>query len=489
MLILDKKKIKEFTRRLGTAVRVYRFAFAALLIPLSIRAIPELLAGPYPIGYDTITSYVPAMLDWKSGNLSGFHPIIGGWLIVGLLGVAKILTNADPLIIIKVAGPLLYGLLGYSEYYLARNALHWSNQRSFSLVLVASVYFVLMRMSMDLLGNILAMSLLLIAIAKTDVSKIASSHRYSVAYSLLVWLVALTHLLVGTILIAILSLEAIRSRRYAPRILLCITPAILEVSVSLVGMQLLGVSLTQGNGPTVDSLYSSVFPVYAFLPLLPLAFVGYRRLSNSAVSSWLLICCVGLIATCSPASISHEVVQPDRWSFMMSLPLAIYAVQGIGVTLPSLGIRFSRLLSIGSLLVILLLGSSYLILPAQQAFPYYRFFSPTSMLQSTVPVQNSQDLANAIIWLSNNIPAGAVFMTPHPMYGWAREFFHARNVILDFSAETNLSGALAQTLAKGYTQIYTVWWINGLGWYGDQNVPLGFVTIHVDGEMAVYGFS
>lgn len=173
----------------------------------------------------------------------------------------------------------------------------------------------------------------------------------------------------------------------------------------------------------------------------------------------------------------------------MSLPLAIYAVQGIGVTLPSLGIRFSRFLSIGSLLVILLLGSSYLVLPAQQALPYYRFFSPTSMLQSTVPVQNSQDLANAIIWLSNNIPAGAVFMTPHPMYGWAREFFHARNVILDFSAETNLSGALAQTLAKGYTEIYTVWWINGLGWYGDPNVPLGFVTMHVDGEMAVYGFS
>ncbi len=40
----------------GLAGRVvsYRFAIAAFLIPLTIRAIPEIIAGPYPIEWDTV---------------------------------------------------------------------------------------------------------------------------------------------------------------------------------------------------------------------------------------------------------------------------------------------------------------------------------------------------------------------------------------------------------------------------------------------------
>src|SRR6266516_2376403 len=90
--------------------RKHKYMLAALIIPLTIRAIPEIVAGPYPIGYDTISSYVPAMLDWKSGDLSGFHPMIGGWLVVGLLGSAYLTTHVDPILIVKSAGPLLYGL-------------------------------------------------------------------------------------------------------------------------------------------------------------------------------------------------------------------------------------------------------------------------------------------------------------------------------------------------------------------------------------------
>ena len=48
---------------LGRVVRSYRFALAAFLIPLFIRAIPEILVGPYPVGCDTIALYVPDTLD------------------------------------------------------------------------------------------------------------------------------------------------------------------------------------------------------------------------------------------------------------------------------------------------------------------------------------------------------------------------------------------------------------------------------------------
>ena len=45
-----------------------RFGLAAFLIPLSVRAVPEILVGPYPVGWDTIAFYLPNTLDWATGK-------------------------------------------------------------------------------------------------------------------------------------------------------------------------------------------------------------------------------------------------------------------------------------------------------------------------------------------------------------------------------------------------------------------------------------
>ena len=51
------------------AVREHRFGLSALLIPLGIRAVPEIVVGPYPMGFDTMASYVPNTLDWAMGKI------------------------------------------------------------------------------------------------------------------------------------------------------------------------------------------------------------------------------------------------------------------------------------------------------------------------------------------------------------------------------------------------------------------------------------
>ena len=68
MLGFELKRIGGIPLVLGRAVRSYRFALAAFLIPLFIRTIPEILVGPYPIGWDTIAFYVPNTLDWATGK-------------------------------------------------------------------------------------------------------------------------------------------------------------------------------------------------------------------------------------------------------------------------------------------------------------------------------------------------------------------------------------------------------------------------------------
>lgn len=58
--------MRRLPERLGSAIREYRFALAAFLIPLGIRAVPEIIVGPYPVGWDTIAFYVPSTLDLAS---------------------------------------------------------------------------------------------------------------------------------------------------------------------------------------------------------------------------------------------------------------------------------------------------------------------------------------------------------------------------------------------------------------------------------------
>jgi hypothetical protein len=59
MLSFELKRIGEIPLLFGRAIRSYRFALAAFLIPLLVRSIPEILVGPYPIGWDTIAFYAP----------------------------------------------------------------------------------------------------------------------------------------------------------------------------------------------------------------------------------------------------------------------------------------------------------------------------------------------------------------------------------------------------------------------------------------------
>ncbi len=40
--------------KLENVIQEHRFALAAFLIPVGIRAVPEILVGPYPVGWDTI---------------------------------------------------------------------------------------------------------------------------------------------------------------------------------------------------------------------------------------------------------------------------------------------------------------------------------------------------------------------------------------------------------------------------------------------------
>ncbi len=65
----SSERLEGLARRVRTGIIQHRFALAAFLIPLSVRAMPEIIVGPYPVGWDTIAFYVPNTLDWAAGKV------------------------------------------------------------------------------------------------------------------------------------------------------------------------------------------------------------------------------------------------------------------------------------------------------------------------------------------------------------------------------------------------------------------------------------
>ena len=460
-----------------------RFGLAAFLLPLAIRAIPDLIAGPYPIGYDTIGSYVPMMLDWGSGNFQSFNPMIGGWLTFAIFGTAYWATHADPVFILKIAGPILYGFLGFSEYFFARGLLKWDMKKSLLLVLIASTYFVSLRMSLDLFRNTLGISLLLITLTLGQSIK---TNRRGLLLAALIWLVSVTHLLVGGLLLAFVAIEAFRSSAYRLHRILCMVPAVAQISLSLVGFYVQGIGLVAEGGQSIQSLSQLAFPLYIFLPLIPVAAFGLKMLANGTVKWWLLCCGIGLALAAAP--ISTSLVLPYRWALMMTVPIAICATEGsdrLRLMLRQGGKL--RLIRGAWMLALLLLGGAYLALPTGNAFPYFGFFSPPSMLQSTVPLTDSSNIVNAIGWLSNHTQPASVLMTHNAFYGWARLYFHGNASIVGYSPDVTLQSATHDTIEKGYSRIYTLWWTDNSGTvYYQQTIPSGFVLQHQEGRIGVF---
>src|SRR5712691_3599527 len=131
--------------RIFSATRKYKYALAAFLLPFTVRAIPEVIAGPYPIGWDIIAFYVPNTLDMAAGKM-GIWGILGsGPLMYSFIVPIYLLTRVSPILLFKIAGPVLFGALCWTVFRFCERKLGMGVRGAFLSVLFLSFYFVSLR--------------------------------------------------------------------------------------------------------------------------------------------------------------------------------------------------------------------------------------------------------------------------------------------------------------------------------------------------------
>ncbi len=484
--------------RMVEAIREHRFGLAAFLIPLGIRAVPEIIVGPYPVGFDTIAFYVPTTLDWAAGKVG----------LLGMLGTAPlmymisapvyILTRANPVWTFKVLGPVLYGGMIWALFRFLQRGLKWSGKQSLGGALLTSLYFVTLRISWDLYRNMLGLTFILLTMTLLEDWKAPRKRVMLAAFILLAVSSDQLTGVIALVLVGTRTLAALLRKEWDMFMALAkvaVPGAALFLLIVYADLVVLAIGPVREQSPlpSVDSINSSLgFLAYAYLAIIPLVLLGLRKVSSLDLKAWSLFSLGAVAAALLP--FVGLTVASYRWSILVDVPVCIYAAAGLSALRTSHD-AITRSLNIRRLIVPIfstaLMASSilYIALPAERAMVYYSAFPallPTSMVQDTVPSFDMASLKQLLDSMPSKMGPGTVLITHQAIYGWARAYLPASNIV-NYGYSSPMEGlVMAKTL--GYQSVLMIWWINGKGWHGQPNVPAGFETVVENGDMAVYTY-
>jgi hypothetical protein len=487
------------------------FPLLAFIIPSIMRAIPEILMAPYVVGFDTMAHYVPTTLLWLRGSVD-FGRFVATAPLFYAIVVSAVLSGGSLILVLKVLPPLLHGFLGLSIYAYAKSGLGWSIKKSAVTALLATVYFVALRISWDLLRNELALILFFTFLTLLDQDK-PDSHSWKryVLLSLAMMAVTLAHQLVAIIMFGVvaftITLKMLRKERSKvasliaislPAGLLFLTGVFFSSAVpdfrlifgfsnsdgwlSLFGFSSYQAMLTNEAG----------FFLYCYLPLLPFIIASLRRFGNFQMRSWVVLSLIALlIPMVSPSNL--------RWVMMLTYPLAFYVSETLSrvkaISWKHFGLTLHQVVVAYLVFDIALLSLGFILMPPENSFPYfsigicndYIYQMPSSMLQNTVSIADCNDTNNALQWLKSNMHADALLLVHRAFYGWALSTLNGTQVVL---YEYENPGDTAKMVAQERPgQIYLIWWSSGQGWYGQSTMPSSFGEVYQSGRIAVYSYT
>jgi hypothetical protein len=498
---------------------------ACFSIGFLIRLIPELLAFPLPIGFDTIY-YATAM---KSGVILAHWSkfFTSSWLLYAFIVPLYNFLQADPFLLLKIVAPLLFGLNVAGVYWFSRKMLGWSLRVGVLTGLFFALQLASLRISWDLLRNTLGLGILLFALSYV---KEVNSKRGFVLFASLALLSVFAHEYAAvTLLVVVLGLLVWRliKRKLnsgSIRLGLATLPAL---TVFLIGMGLRffpisyatetnvikavgdAVPARVGGLPflvdylhiqsSVDS-YASYFNLalsvgllftVLFLPYIFLVVKGFFR--NGVLNLWIGLLLIGafgcLIVPFAALQYWH------RWMFMLVYPFTFYAVNGFGRLLSKFrekNMQFSSWFSdrkaATMVLVTFSLGVAYLATPVLMVYTNasvpvvtgtYLYFSTSP----TVPYQDVNSVIEAMDWLNNKLNAASCVALQHAFLSWGQLYLDKSHEIVHFV--TDVDAALNTGFQNGFSSVFFVWWNEPIGWYG-ISVPASFVRVQDFGRISVY---
>lgn len=422
----------------------YKLPLLAFLIPLLIRMVPEVIVWPLPIGYDTVSAYIPTLVALRTGYESMVYSFINQrpffWLIYSLH------YPFEEAMFYKFIPVLMHGLLGVSVYLYVK-AVSGERIKALASALLATLYFVPLRVSWDLYGN--EMGLVLLFIALMVVESGLEDNRNTILASLAVFGVIFTHEAASIMLLFSLIpklLESFQLKKARKNwVLVFFIPLLFFIyRLRALDFPLFASALNSSRYPSSsyeELVFSNlIFYVYATLPLLPLAVYGAWRRKLVGPIKWMLIGTT--IAALSPIMFPrHAIAFWTRWAYMSTYPLSIMAIEGLSkLYVKKIKLNADRDLSLGKIigvffiLSMLFVSLGFLVGASYEKQPYQKLFNPesdwivhhipSSMSLSTISPEEANEAIQGLKWLSTHVQEDSVLLYDEEVRGFVWYYFN-----------------------------------------------------------------
>jgi hypothetical protein len=426
---------------------------------IALRATPELMAYPYPIGYDVINYYIPTITNFedKWDTVSKQFP-----LYVTFLYLLSITTGLPAYSVVVAVIILMTGIFGISLFYLGRNLLKLAISHSTFIAIFAIVQLAVLRTTWDFHRDIFALTTMMFVFSLLS--------RKSAGWKPLAIILVLTTLtvaadrMIGALFSVSLVVYAIVIRRR---------------EVALTGILAIGMfctlTVSTQSTPDIKTITSTEIPqnnnglkefynpadlLIFFVVinglLLAAAGIGFLNMKNTLLLKIpLLVCLIGSFSWLVFPENRHFLA--DRWIILAGIFLSVFAGYGI--------LHLARNLKKGFTIAGFILGAfavlgvSYAVIPHHSASALYGIIGvhsenlpPITMQFNSIDVEDNDDLLSTIAWINKNTEQDALIVGESHLRGFM-ELYLEDNRTYHFSEDPQ---AFAKSLMNRGQQVYLI---------------------------------
>lgn len=400
--------------------------FLIFFIGCFIKIIPELVAYPFPIGYDVVNYYIPSILYFEELNLEEFQIYV---TLLYFLYTTFHLSAQDTVIILS---SICYGLLSVM-LYLWSQRFYLSKIQGLFMTIFVIFQISMLRTGWDLHKDIFALVIMFLVFYIITYKNRNSLINLFLILSLTVVTLFVDIMISFLTFVTLIIYCTIHKKWIYLSSIIAITSIILTIIL---------ISNPHNTNPiisninkliyekfTIDFRYSQINMVLLFIKInllnLPTFIIGLRYLKSSIFYTSTIIVLMGSMSWIILPN--TNLLLPDRWIILSGLFLSIFSFFGwISLIYKSQKLRNHIMFSV-ILSFFIITGLAYMIMPNNQPFPIYAvfrehtdFFIPASMQTNVVDIDHNQDLLTTIEWINKNTQSNETVYVENHLKGWMK---------------------------------------------------------------------
>ena len=428
------------------------------ILCVALRAAPELMSYPYPIGYDVINYYIPTLTNFedKWDTVSKQFP-----LYVTFLYLLSITTGLPAYSVVVAVVIVMTGIFGISLFYLGRTLLKLGISHSAFIAIFAILQLAVLRTTWDLHRDIFALTIMIFVFSLLS--------RKNAGWKPLALILVLTILtvaadrMVGALFSVSVAVYAIVTRRrdiaLTGIIAIGMFYALAVPTQSIPDIKTITTAEILQNNNEVKEFYNPANLLIFFVVinglLVAAAAIGFLNMKNTLLKIPLLVCLIGSFSWLAFPENRHLLA--DRWIILAGIFLSVFAGYGILHLIRNLKKRFTIAgFILGAFAV---LGLSYAVIPHHSASALYGIIGvhaenlpPVTMQFNSIDVEDNDDLLSTIAWINKNTEQDALIVGENHWRGFMELYLEDKRTY-HFSEDPQ---AFAETLINRGQQVYLI---------------------------------